>query len=144
MMQRVLVKANGITVYLKSSCLVQKAVFHSSPAAILIRLYPFFMYHLVNHFLLLVFSSSSRMSGRGYLLDIVIQFRALLSTQNIRELSFLRTNTIGAVAAEHDRPTFPIGIFSCRYSHRASSSSQVVSWIAPVGIFAFRSGRRIW
>ena len=71
------VRPNDITVYLKSPYLVQKAVFHSSPAAILMRLYLFFGSHLVNHFPLLVLSSSSLMSGRGYLLDIVRRFRAL-------------------------------------------------------------------
>ena len=73
----VLVKPNGITVYSKSPCLVWKAIFHSSPAAILIRFYLFFRSNLVNHFSALVLSSNSRMSCRGYLLGIVSQFRAL-------------------------------------------------------------------
>ena len=72
-----LVKPNGITVYSKSSCLVQKAVFYLSPAAILITLYPFFGSNIVNHFLSLVLSSNSLISGRGYLFGIVRRFRAL-------------------------------------------------------------------
>ena len=68
---------NSITVYSKSPCLVRKAVFYSSPVAILIRLYPFFRSNLVNHYPPLVLSSSSLMSGKGYLFGIARRFRAL-------------------------------------------------------------------
>ena len=140
----VLVRPNGITVYSKSPCLVWKAVFHSSPTAILIRLYPFFMSKLVNHFVPLVLLSSSLMSGRRYLFTIVRWFRALQSTQSLRHQSFLRTNRIVAEAAEQDCQTFYVGIFCCRYFPRASSSFYVGLQMAPVGIFTFGSRRGIW
>jgi len=72
-----LVNPNGITVYSNKPFLVQKAVFHSSPAVIRIRLYPFFRSNLVNHFPPRVLSGSSLMSGRVYLLGIVRWLRAL-------------------------------------------------------------------
>ena len=70
----VLVKLNGITGYFKSPCVVQKAVFHLSPAAILISLYPFFSYKLMNHFKAIVLASNSQMSDRGYMISIIRQF----------------------------------------------------------------------
>ena len=138
-----LVRPNSITVYSKSSCLVQKAVFHSCPATILIRLQAYFRSNLVNHLPPLVLSSSALMSGRGYLFGIVRRFRDLSSMQSLRDLSFLHTNRIGAAAVEQEHRTFPVGMFSCKYLHRAWCSSQVVVQMAPVVIFAFGSWRGI-
>ena len=121
-----LVNPNGITVYSKDPWYMWKAVFHSSPSAILMRLYPFLRSNLVNHFPPLVLSKSSLMSGKGYLLGMVRRLRAWESTQSLREPSFLRTNRIGAAVAERDRLTLPVGRFSVRLVRRASFSSHVV------------------
>jgi len=73
---RAFVNPKGITVYLNSLFFVQKAVFHSWPVAIRIRLYPFFKLSLKNHLPPLVLSNTSKISSREYLFDIVSRFKA--------------------------------------------------------------------
>ena len=125
---------NGITIYLQSPCLVRRAVFHPSPAAILIMWYPFFRSNLVNHFPSLVLSSNSLISPHWYLFRIVRRFSALQSTQSLIDTSFFCAKRIRAAAAEQARCTFPVGMFpagsfrrlcllprwSCRWALQAS------------------------
>ena len=133
----------GITVCRKSPCLIRKAVFHWSPAAIFLRLYPFFRSNLLNHFPPYILFSKSLISGSGFFFGFVTGFRALWSTQSMRNPSFLCTNRIRRAAAGQECLTLPVDIFSCSYLQRDSSSSQVVLHLALVGIFTFQSCSRI-
>ena len=66
-----LVRPLGITAYTKCPCLVPKVIFHSSYAAIPMKLYPFLRSNRINHFLTHALSRNIRMSGSGYMLGII-------------------------------------------------------------------------
>ena len=71
-----LVKPNGITAYLQSYVFIQKVVFHLSAAAILMWLYLFNRFNLVDYFPYLVLSSNSLIGRRRYVFGILRAFKS--------------------------------------------------------------------
>ena len=120
------VNPNAISVHSHSPVVRRKAGFHWCPAATRMRLNPFFRHNLVNHLPPRVLSSSSLMTGSGYLSAMVRRLCALDSTTRLRDPSVLRTISMGAPIAKREGQTSPVVRFSSRYLCTHSSSSHVV------------------
>ena len=134
-----LVNPNGICIYSKSLFLVRKDVFHSCPAATLIRLHTHLRSSLVHHLTPQVMSSSSLMSGSAYLFGMERRLSSSEATTSLRDLYLLRADRIGSPVAEREGRTLAVCRFSSRCFCNPSSSAYVVLQTAPLRIFSCAS-----